>query len=81
MEHTRTHGEIISEITVPAADVQANYDALQKTLDVVHSNDRCTVKIGRYSDGVHFIVKRISERQTFGRPSFHTNAPHPLPQR
>jgi hypothetical protein len=64
MEHQRKHGELISEIIAPAADVQANYDALQKTLDVVHSNDRCTVKIGRYSDGVHFIVQHIGNRQS-----------------
>jgi hypothetical protein len=67
MEHTRTHGELISEITAPEADVQSCYDALQKTLNVVHSSQPCTVKIGRYADGIHFIVQHKGNRQSFGR--------------
>jgi hypothetical protein len=69
MEHKRKHGELISEITAPEEDVQACYDALKKTLNVVHSSQPCTVKIGRYSDGIHFIVQHIGNRQSFARPS------------
>jgi hypothetical protein len=67
MEDNKKYGEIISDITVPEADVQANYNALQKTLDVMHNNERCVIRIKKDSEGVHFAVQFIGNWQPFVR--------------
>jgi hypothetical protein len=64
MEDKRKFGATESLITVPAADVQANYDALQKTLEVLEKSKRCIISIVRDSEVVHFAVVFIGNHES-----------------
>lgn len=61
MDEKRKYGDVVSEIIVPLADVQASYDALHKSLDVVRNNKGCIMQVQRSEDMTltRFVVEYI----------------------